>query len=271
MPAVEVVGAHGVADGFVLRDDGFVILAVVAAFAAHIEEEFGEIEPVGVAGLAIKFHEAHLDDLVAGRDAELPIAEIFLEQRGALEADVEQRTRTGGAIVGDAGFVEMAEVVKFVAELRVFAPALLIYPAMTRAVRVHGAEGVEITIRLLRGGDAGDDGFQLRLQRGVGFYAEAERGAFDGFVNVRVVEGILRRWLDLEIGFARRATFHDFGGEVEVLDATGGFALLEREGQRDVGVGGLDVVAFGPFPGTARLSRAGGWSAVRGRGGCGGR
>jgi hypothetical protein len=53
----------------------------------------------------------------------------------------------------------------------------------------------------------------------------------------------LRRRLDLEIRFARGATFHDFGGEIEVLDATGGFALLEREGHRDVGVGGLAIAS----------------------------
>ena len=230
------------ADGFVLFDDGFVILAVFAAVAAVFEEEFGEVEPAFVAGLAIEFGEAHLNNFVAGGDAGFAVAEIFLQQFGTFEADVEERAGAGGLGVGEAGFVEVAEIVEFVTQLRVFFPTLFSNPVMRRAVGMHRAPGVEVAVGFLRGGDVLDEFFDARGGCGIRLHAQAERCAFDGFVDVRVVEGVLRGWLILEISFARRAATHRLGGEIEVEHAFGRFALGKREGEGDSRVGRLSGV-----------------------------
>ena len=141
----------------------------------------------------------------------------------------------------EARFVEMAEVVKFMTELRVFKPALLIHPIVTGTIRVHCAKGVEIAVRFLCGGNVLDEVFEFRSDGGVGFDAQAKRRAFDGFVNIRVVEGIFCRWFILKISFTSGATAHGFGGEIEVKHALGRFALAECERHGDGVVGGLAV------------------------------
>ncbi len=60
----------------------------------------------------------------------------------------------GSGHVGAVGLVEVAEVVELMAELGILEPALPVDPVVHRAVRVHGAPGVEVSIRLLRGLDA---------------------------------------------------------------------------------------------------------------------
>lgn len=65
-------------DGFGLRYHWFVILAVFAAVAVDVEEEFREVNPALITGLAIEFGETHLGDLMAGHDGAFASAEITL-------------------------------------------------------------------------------------------------------------------------------------------------------------------------------------------------
>ncbi len=64
---------------------------------------------------------------------------------------------------------------------------------------MHGAEGVEVAIGLLRGGDVSDPFIDLFLELGIGRSAEDVCRGLDGFINVGVVERIKRRRRDLEI------------------------------------------------------------------------
>src|SRR6185369_15865065 len=108
----------------------------------------------------------------------------------------------------------MAQVVKLMAELWIVQPALLMNPRMRRSVGMHRPPGVEIAVRFLRGSDAPDHLLQLRGDGWVWRDAEAKRGALNGFVNVRIVERILRRRLVLKTLLVGRATAHRLGGKI---------------------------------------------------------
>ena len=241
---VKVIGAHRVAHGLGLLRHGQVVLAVLgagAAATAGFEEDPCQVEPALVAGLAVKFGEAHLHHLVTGGDRQLAIAEVTLQQLRALEADLHERIRTGGLGMGDAGLIHVAEVVEFVAEFGVLEPALLMQPRMARRIRVHGAEREQVAIRLLRGSHALDDLFHALGQRGVRLHAVGKRGTLQHLGHVRVIERVLGGRLVLEILLAGSPAAHRFRGEVEIEQAFRRLKLLQREGQ------GHAVVDFLPL------------------------
>jgi len=157
-----------VADSFGLLDDGDVVLAVGAedlaaqvAAAAHVDEELREVEVAHVACGAVELAEADLDLLMAGHAFELigRSAEGLVDQIGAFAGHIEQRAFAGDGEVGCRRLVQMADVVKFMAGGQV-APALFAGHAVREAQR---ARGVEIAVRLLRGGHLGDQGIQINI------------------------------------------------------------------------------------------------------------
>src|SRR4051794_40398586 len=102
----------------------------------------------------------------------------------------------------------MADVVKLVTDLGIIQPALLMNPRMRRAIRMHCAPRVKITIRLLRGSDTLDHAFELGGDSGIRFHTETERCALDRFEHVRIVEGKNCRRLVLETCFPRSTAAH---------------------------------------------------------------
>src|SRR5436190_23690432 len=117
--------------------------------------------------------------------------------------------------MGDAGFVEMAEVVKLVAEDWVGEPALAVDPFVSGGIGMHGAEGIEITIGLLGRGDGADIFIEPGLEGWIFLETERKGSAFHGFVHIRIVERIKGGWLVLKVGLAGGAAVHGFGGELE--------------------------------------------------------
>jgi hypothetical protein len=79
----------------------------------------------------------------------------MIEQIGAADRDVEQGAFAGGLIVRHRGFVEMTEVVEFVTVHRSssqrFGPI-----HGCGGCGSHGARGIQVAVRLLRGGDQRD-------------------------------------------------------------------------------------------------------------------
>ncbi len=189
---------------------------------------------------------------MAGGDAQLAVAEILPEELGVFQAEVEQGALACGAEVGDARLVEVPCVVELVTELRVEQPALLVHPLVPRAVGMHGAEGVEVAVGFLRGGDAGDPAVERGLECRVLLHAEHVGGALDGLVGVGVVEGVDGGRRDLEVLLTGGAPAQDLGGEVEILQAAGLLALLHGEGEGDLAVGLLLLL-----PETARDAHGG--------------
>ncbi len=82
--------------------------------------------------------------------------------RGA-QCDVQQRALSGGLIVRDGGFVQMAEVVQLVAVDRFEHPSLRAGP-LVRIQRIDGARGVEIAVLLLRRADLRDQSVDIRFE-----------------------------------------------------------------------------------------------------------
>ena len=222
------------AHGLILVDDELVLLEVSrAARSAGIEKFLGERQPARVVGHAVEFDQAHLDNLVSGREPPFAIAKIVPEQFGIFQTHIEQRAFARRLEMRDARLVEMPRAVKFVAEFGVVVPALLPHPFVARRIRVHRAERVEVAVRLLRRRNPRDPAVELLLERRVRLHAEHIRRALDRLVGVGVVERVDRRRLDLEILLARRAPAHDLGREIEILQPARRLALLQRERHRD--------------------------------------
>ena len=241
---VHVVGADGVPDGLVLLEDGLVRLAVGVAGAVLrlvFEEMRGELQPARIAGLTVELRKAHFDDLVAGGNAGILAAEVLVQEFGGLHGHVEQRAVAGRLVIRRGALVEMPQVVRFMAQIRVFQPALPVDPVMRRGIRVHGAEGIQITVRLLRRLHVLNDILHLLLQLGVRVRLERVGRALQKLINIRVVERERRERSVLERRFARGAAPHGLGGEVEILQSVGLDALLERKRDRDLAV---DLLTF---------------------------
>src|ERR1035438_644670 len=124
-------GRIGLIDDALVGFDVGVAGALLAALRpARIEHEFGEIEIAAVAADAAQLDESHLYPLVAGPDFAGAGAEGSDEQVGAAQGDIEEGAVAGGLVVGHGGFVEMAEIVKFVAADALENPALGAGPRM---------------------------------------------------------------------------------------------------------------------------------------------
>ena len=59
--------------------------------------------------------------------------------------------------------------IEFVTEFRILLPSIFPYPAVGWRIRMHGAPGVEVSIRFLGGGDAGDVAVEALARAGSGF------------------------------------------------------------------------------------------------------
>ena len=172
---VHVHGAHGVSPGdglglvhhFLLRFHVRVPGALLARIrTARIQHELRQAQIALVAGGAVELGESHFHDLVAGPDGALVRPESPVEQVGGTQRNVQQRTLLRGLIMRHGGFVQMAQVVQFVAVHALQNPAPVAGPRM-RVRRIDGAGGVQVSVRLLRRRDLLDQpihvGFQLRV------------------------------------------------------------------------------------------------------------
>ena len=107
----------------------------------------------------------YLDKLVAGFEFQFSGTEIVHQQVGVLDRDVQQAGFSGGAVMGCCGFVQVAAVVQFVAEVRVFYPALFTDPLVqVGRIRIDGAGRVQVSVGLLRPADVIDERVQVGFQ-----------------------------------------------------------------------------------------------------------
>jgi hypothetical protein len=184
---VEVSGAHRMAHGLALFEHGKMVLVVGAVelphvlAAAHVDEEFGEVEVALFAGGAVELAEPDLDLLVAGGGLDLLAgAEGLVDEVGALAGDVEQRALAGDREVCGCGLVEVADVVELVAGPHV-APALFACHAVDETQR---SRGVEVAVGLLGRRDRCDQPVEVGGQRGIGVSGERVGRALDDFEHV---------------------------------------------------------------------------------------
>ena len=102
---------------------------------------------------------------MAGFEFQFSGTEIVHQQVGVLDRDVQQAGFSGGAVMGCCGFVQVAAVVQFVAEVRVFYPALFTDPLVqVGRIRIDGAGRVQVSVGLLRPADVIDERVQVGFQ-----------------------------------------------------------------------------------------------------------
>ena len=127
---IHVNGTYSVAHRFFLLHNGQVILHIAGVavgdievapmgIAALVEEKLGEVEVALFAGNLVELDQPHLDLLVTRHVAAFAGAKDPIHEIGTLEGDIEEGALACAAIVGNGGFVEMADVVEFVANAQI--------------------------------------------------------------------------------------------------------------------------------------------------------
>ena len=190
---VHISGANGVSHGFILLDNGFVCLTVfvrAAGVTTLVEEEFSLVEVFLVSGDQIKFGKCHFGNLMSGNTDLLPFACTYLTTYaiGVLDGDVEEVFLPGCLIVGDGTFHHVSQIIELMAQVFYLFPALASRP-FVRMLRVHGAAGVEVAVGFLRGGHNHQHTVDVLSQFLVWVSLQQVAGAFNGFIDVRIVKG----------------------------------------------------------------------------------
>ena len=152
------------------------------------------------------------------------------EEVRCLGGDVQQRGLSGAEMVRNGRLEQVPEVVELVAVVALEDPARRARPAM-RFLRVDRSRGVDVAVRLLRGGDLRNQAVDIGVQLRIGIDVQRVRRAFNDFVQVGVVERVARRARVFELLTAER-----LGRALEVIDALGALALLKRRRDRDLPV-----------------------------------
>ena len=142
---------------FILLNNRFVSLRIImndGGLATIVQQELGLVEVFLVACDQVEFGECHLCNLMTRDDAGLSgvRTNFFTYDVGIADGDVEELTAAGGLIVCDGSLDHVAEVVEFVAQVFLLAPAGIASPLMG-LFRVLGARSVKITVRFLSRGD----------------------------------------------------------------------------------------------------------------------
>ena len=158
-------------------------------------------------------------------------AENLAEQVGFPGRNVEQIGFAGGLVMRGGGFEEMAGVIKFMALLRVIQPAFRAVPPVGM-LGVNRADGVEVAVRFLRGGEEANQMIEVSRYFRVGLDSQRIGGAFEDLVRIGVVE---RKPRQLAVGDAFAA--QDRRGACEIVHAAGLLAFPERVRNRDGAIG----------------------------------
>lgn len=219
---IEVTCADGMSRHFVLLQDGFVVLAVFAQLVAVgsapglLDEVLGHPQVFLVVGDLVELDQCHFDDGVSGGHVLLSFAgaEYLAYQVGVLDGYVKQGTFAGGPVMGYCRFVEVAAVIEFVAvELFPFGAS----PPAGQAVTLVGDTGCQVAVRLLGGGDDGDDAVQILVELRVVADGQRVGRALYHLVVVCVVERKVAPVL----------TFLQAGGDGKIVEAAVLLAFAE--------------------------------------------
>ena len=239
---VEVAGAHGVSHGLALLADGLVVLVVggvehggagravertQVGAAAPVDEVPDQLHRGRFVREAPELGQGDLGRLVPGDALQLAasVSERARDEVHVAPHHVHQVVLARELLVREGGLHELAHAVELVAVLQV-APARRAGPPALPAHAVDRVGGVEVAIRLLRGGDDRDDGLGARLEVGIGMREAGEERALQDAVEVGVLEGVA------VVGDAELAR----GRVAEVVEPPRLLVAVERGGNGDEAV-----------------------------------
>ena len=86
------------------------------------------------------------------------------------------------------GIYHVPQVVQFMAQFLVLHPTALPRPRV-RALGIHGTRGVQVAVRLLRGGHNDQHAVYVPFQLLVRIRLQHVGGTLDGFIHIRIVKG----------------------------------------------------------------------------------
>ena len=165
---------------------------------------------------------------MTGPDRLLAGAKSLIEQVGALECYIEQASLSRCLIVGDGGFIQMAQIIEFVAVDFLHFPTLRAGPAM-RMFRINRARGVEVAIGFLRRSDFRNQSINIGFEFRIWLNVQRISSALDHFINVSVIEGIPWRRFVRNLFTSQRR-----GSTLKVINALCLFVLFEGERNRNL-------------------------------------
>ena len=150
---IHICGANGVSHSFILLNHRLMCLAVfigTTGISTLVEEELGLVEVFLVSGNQIKFGKCHFGNLMSGDTDLLSFActDFTAYAVGISDGDIEEVLLSGGLVVSDGAFHHVSQVVELVAQVFYLFPTFASRPFMGM-FRIHGAAGVEVSVRFL--------------------------------------------------------------------------------------------------------------------------
>ena len=150
---IHICGANSVPHSLILLNHRFMCLAVfvrTAGISTLVEEELGLVEVFLVSGDQIKFGKCHFCNLMSGNADLLSLActDFTAYAVGISDGDIEEVLLSGGLVVSDGAFHHVSQVVELVAQVFYLFPTFASRPFMGM-FRIHGAAGVEVSVRFL--------------------------------------------------------------------------------------------------------------------------
>ena len=164
------------------------------AAPAALKQKPRKIKIFALAGDPVELNQRQLDLGMSRGDVELPRPPDRSHEVGAFDRHIEQRPFARRLIVRDGSLVQMPHIVQLVTVTVVaLQPPAVVHPLpgtrdAGRVVGMNGARRVEISVRLLRRGDLGDQRVQVGIQRGIRRRGQTVSRAFDHLIDIRIVE-----------------------------------------------------------------------------------
>ena len=156
---------------------------------AFVQEKLGFIQIFLVSCRQVKPCQSHLGNLMSGYAHQLSFvrADFAAHAVGITDGDVQEVALPCGLVMCHGAFHHVAKVVELMAQFLHFLPTFSTCPFVGVA-GIHRAGGVEVTVRLLRGGHKLQHAVDIRLQLLVGVSLQQITCPFDGLIHVRVVK-----------------------------------------------------------------------------------
>ena len=169
---IHISGTNSMSPSFLLVNHGLVALRIDVldlCLATIVQQELGLVQVFLLASQHIKTSQSHLGNLMTGNHTSLSVlvAHLTNDTISIAFGNVQELVRTRSLIVGTSSIHHVAQVIELMTGMFLSSPALMGSPTV-RMLRIDGASGIEIAIRLLCSSYDVEHGVDILLQLSIG-------------------------------------------------------------------------------------------------------
>ncbi|OQB40280.1 MAG: hypothetical protein BWY09_00818 [Candidatus Hydrogenedentes bacterium ADurb.Bin179] len=176
----------------ILRNEGFVVLAIVAkqfpifGIPPLLDEKTGHIKIGLISRHPVQFYKPDFNFLMSGYRILPARAEHAANQVGILYCHLEKSAFARGQKMGYGRLIHMPDVIKFMGDPDIF-PSFFAHHGR-RVFGVDSAGGIQIAVIFLGGGKKGYQFVQILVQRGIRLQCQCVGCPFHNLKHIGIVE-----------------------------------------------------------------------------------